>query len=428
MKVLFIAPPQNSGYFNLCYNFTELGEVSTYVAKQSAYADSVDVLDASKKSPNSWKKIGSQLKKGYDVVAIWNRFDNLSNAQKVAKMAKEANPATMTITYGQPSTLVPRHFTREYELDAVVKHGPWELVLEGYLGHLAEGGKTGEAKGLLMKEDGWRDREDLAAPGEPFWEYADLSKLPLKDYFEIYKEEGHIAGFKGTREMSFSVSRGCKMQCNFCNAHKIHGKKDVRKPVDYIMDYVDENFGRYGFDFVSTFSPILTLDRGHAIGFSRGMGERGIDWKCVSHIRHVDDGLLEEMGKGGCQRIGFGLETMAPEAERFIKKKFSRKEVEKAIDACRKHEVIPMMFLMLGIPGETRETFRSTIKFLREKEAEIRMTAFTPFYEIKDSMSIDQIMRYDRESITAENVKGMKREEFEAAVKDIKTWAEGEKI
>jgi radical SAM superfamily enzyme YgiQ (UPF0313 family) len=87
-----------------------------------------------------------------------------------------------------------------------------------------------------------------------------------------------------------------------------------------------------------------------------------------------------------------------------------------------------MMFLMLGIPGETRETFRSTIKFLREKEAEIRMTAFTPFYEIKDSMSIDQIMRYDRESITAENVKGMKREEFEAAVKDIKTWAEGEKI
>lgn len=429
MKVLFIAPPQNNRYFNLCYNFTELGEVSTYIRKRASGVGCVNVLDASVESPDSWDGICTELDKGYDLVAVWNRFDNLKNVGRVVQLAKKAQDSTRVVTYGQPSTLAPHHFAREYPLDVVVKGGHWELVLKRYVDYLNGSIETEDAYGLLIKEhDKWQETANSPAVLDAFWEYADLGTLPLSQYFEIYEKEEKIAGFKGKRELSLSLSRGCPMGCMFCNVNKAHGKRDLRKPVEHVIGYIEENFDKYGFDFVSAFSPIFTLNRDYAIAFSEGMGKRGIEWKCVSHIDYVDDELLGKMSEGGCKRIGFGLETMEEEASSFIRKGFRKADVKNVIGMCKKHGIIPMMFMMLGIPGETRDSFRSAVKFLRDNDAPIRLTAFTPFYEIRDDMSTDEISRYDRESITAKGVKGMSGDEFGMVLRDVDKWAEGEGI
>jgi radical SAM superfamily enzyme YgiQ (UPF0313 family) len=212
------------------------------------------------------------------------------------------------------------------------------------------------------------------------------------------------------------------MGCGFCNVSKIHGRRDVRKDVKSVMKYLDENSSKHGFDFVSLFSPIFTIDKGYAIDFSGQMGKRNIAWKCVTHPNFVDDETIKSMGEGGCKRIGFGIETLQEDAQMYIKKPVSRERVGEVIEMCKRNSVQPLAFLMLGIPGETRESFVSAVKFLSEKGAKIRVTGYTPFYNLRDDMSTDEVSEYDRQLICSDNVSGMTTGEFKKIITDVDEW------
>jgi anaerobic magnesium-protoporphyrin IX monomethyl ester cyclase len=422
LDVLFIAPPQNGFYYNLCYNFTELGEVAAY-AKKLECVGRLDISDESVRKIPDWDAIEKRLDGNYDAVVVWNRFENLHGMKRICELAKSVNPDAKVATYGQPSSIIPGHFTKGYMVDAVVSGIPWELSIGNYLEYLSGKRSSHDLSGLLANLGGaWTGTKSPTMPVYPYWEFADLGSLPLEEYFNVYDKEDRIAGIRGMKEIGISVSRGCPTGCMFCNVPKIHGRKDMRKSVSSVMEYFDRNSKKYGFNFVSLFSPIFTLDKRYAMDFSERMKWRGIGWKCVTHPNFVDDDIIGAMRDGGCLRIGFGIETMNPQAQNFVNKSASTQKVGQVIDACNRNSIQPLIFLMLGIPGETRDTFVSTVKFLDSKGAKIRVTGYTPFYNLNECMSIDEVSGYDRQLISANNVKGMSPEEFARVINDFDGW------
>ena len=426
MNILFVSPPHIPFYFNVCYNYTELGEVASYISNLDGV--SVKVVDGSVLNV-SWDRIARELAKRPDLLVILNQFENLIEVKKLCNLCKYLSPTTKILSYGQVSHLIPQHFQR-YALDAIVYSGDWECEIEEYIRLLRDRwpGKLQDLKrypGLMLREG----KEWLTTgPGKILedggWTLPTLELLPLEDYFRIYNTELDIAGIRGKRELGLSVSKGCVFNCRFCNIPKIHGRKDRRKSATEIVDYLQDNFGRHGFDLLSIFSPAFTFNRSYVFEFCQQIEDRGlrVQWKCVTPYNCVDDELLSVMGQAGCVRIGFGVETLSHQAQRYIKKKVNEVRLAQVISSCRQNGIIPLCFLMIGIPGQTRDEWIYTVQTLRTLGAELRITAYTPFYNLSPDMSPEQIAEFNRKTISAENVEGLSKEEFYQIMFNFDGW------
>ncbi|MDP2728630.1 MAG: radical SAM protein, partial [Dehalococcoidia bacterium] len=92
---------------------------------------------------------------------------------------------------------------------------------------------------------------------------------------------------------------------------------------------------------------------------------------CESHPLDFQPELLKLMKKAGCTEIKVGLETTHPgllqewgrvacaeEAEQYLAR------VAALVQICRELEVRCHLFLMVGVPGQTKETLRATHDYL----------------------------------------------------------------
>ncbi|MCE7979127.1 MAG: radical SAM protein [Nitrospira sp. NTP1] len=75
---------------------------------------------------------------------------------------------------------------------------------------------------------------------------------------------------------------------------------------------------------------------------------------------------MARLVKSGLIRLSFGLETVDPEIRRTMKKQVPLEHYVKANGICNQYGVEALNSVMIGLPGETRETVRATLKFLRQ--------------------------------------------------------------
>mgnify|MGYP005839574543 CR=1 FL=1 len=71
------------------------------------------------------------------------------------------------------------------------------------------------------------------------------------------------------------------------------------------------------------------------------------------------------MAKAGCREASLGFESGCDDIVREMNKHFLSKEVREAARMLADHGIQTMGFLMLGGPGETRETVAKAVKIHR---------------------------------------------------------------
>jgi radical SAM superfamily enzyme YgiQ (UPF0313 family) len=69
------------------------------------------------------------------------------------------------------------------------------------------------------------------------------------------------------------------------------------------------------------------------------------------------------MKAAGCSAVSFGIETANPQILKTIKKGITLKQVEDAVDMCKRAAILPFASFILGLPGETPETIKETMEF-----------------------------------------------------------------
>lgn len=91
--------------------------------------------------------------------------------------------------------------------------------------------------------------------------------------------------------------------------------------------------------------------------------ELGLDWWGIIYPKWVDGELSELMAKAGCTQVSLGFEsgseTMLPQ----LNKRFTGREVREISDTLAAVGVQCYGFLLLGGPGETRETVEESLEF-----------------------------------------------------------------
>ncbi len=95
----------------------------------------------------------------------------------------------------------------------------------------------------------------------------------------------------------------------------------------------------------------------------------GLTWSCTSRVT-TDFETLKAMKEAGCRLLIVGYESGDQQILKNIKKGATVERARQFTKDCHKLGLVVHGDFILGLPGETRETIKNTIKFAKELDVE----------------------------------------------------------
>ncbi len=158
--------------------------------------------------------------------------------------------------------------------------------------------------------------------------------------------------------------RGCPLDCAFCSTCAIEGRGLRRRSPQAVVDWMQDlvSNGSNNFNFVDN---TFNLPPYYAKELCRRILERGlaINLWCIIYPRWIDRELVELMARAGCREISLGFESGSERMLRRLNKRFNPEEVRTVAGMFADAGVHRRGFLLLGGPGETRESVEESLAF-----------------------------------------------------------------
>jgi len=165
--------------------------------------------------------------------------------------------------------------------------------------------------------------------------------------------------------------RGCAMDCSYCSTASIEGrllrKHSVGRAVDIIRQYA--NAGIKNFFFVdNTFN--------FPLSYAKALCDRiiteglNIRWRCILYPWKIDDELVEKMAQAGCKEVSLGFESGSESILKRMNKRYTPADVRRISKILGKQQIHRMGFLLLGGPGETKDSVEKSLYFAESLETE----------------------------------------------------------
>lgn len=172
------------------------------------------------------------------------------------------------------------------------------------------------------------------------------------------------------------------MDCAYCSTGAIEGRLIRKFPIDLavqsLADFVDAGFKRFFF-VDNTFN----LPPAHAEALCDGIISENLDiaWRCIFYPSKVTETLVAKMARAGCREVSLGFESGNDEMLRRFNKRFTTNDVRATSRLFKKYGIAQMGFLMLGGPGENRQTVTQSLDFIDSLNLEsMKITAGIRIY------------------------------------------------
>jgi radical SAM superfamily enzyme YgiQ (UPF0313 family) len=204
----------------------------------------------------------------------------------------------------------------------------------------------------------------LRLPGEPVRGgsavRADLATLPLPDpaLWSVPADAG------AELWIPFQTRRGCPMNCSYCSTPALEGTRirtqSIEAAVAGIARHVEAGYRNFYFvDNTFNLPPQYAKDLCAALASA----ELDIRWRCILYPGFVDEEMVRKMAAAGCVEVSLGFESGCPDMLRTFAKKYDLDQVRAASELLKKYGIRRMGFLLLGGPGETRESVEESLAF-----------------------------------------------------------------
>lgn len=164
--------------------------------------------------------------------------------------------------------------------------------------------------------------------------------------------------------MPFQTRRGCPLNCSYCSTAAIEGrtirKRSLQILIEEMKALVKQGFRRFFF-VDNTFN----LPPSYAKEICRLIIRQDLNivWRCILYPGKVDEDLIKLMAEAGCKEVSLGFESGCQRILKNMNKKFHPEEISKTSLMLAKYSIQQTGFLMLGGPGETKESVLESLWF-----------------------------------------------------------------
>jgi radical SAM superfamily enzyme YgiQ (UPF0313 family) len=198
-----------------------------------------------------------------------------------------------------------------------------------------------------------------------------LDRLPLPARHLLPMERYKLGTPRGRVHFtSLQTARGCPWSCIFCASDAIKTKRYIMKSPKRVVEEMADIAARFPFvKHIYIVDDVLTFWPEHVVEICERMDAEGLKFTFESSTRAnlVDDKLIARLAKSGLIRLSFGLETIDKDMRTTMQKKVPLDAYPVANRICADNGVEAMNSIMIGLPGETRETFEHLIGWVSEQ-------------------------------------------------------------
>jgi anaerobic magnesium-protoporphyrin IX monomethyl ester cyclase len=354
MKVLFVLPQYGRGNWEFPYAFAYL---SSY-AKKHIPDIQIDYFDT---NHGSMAELYEKYKKEHhNVIAFTGLTSHYASIKELVKYFREnKDDKTMIFVGGTIISSYPEFMIKHLGADYYVL-GEGEEAFCECLQNIAENKSINQIKNVGYLENG------KVIINESRELIADLDQLPWQDYESFGYDE--VMKHNGYSAMMFA-SRGCPFNCGFC--YRLYGSAYRTRGIESVlaeMEYLIKKYKVYRFAFADE---LFFLNRDRIEKFCLELINKrwGITWNCSIRANLAEPRILKLMRKSGCIQLSFGIESGN---QRMLEKMNKRTKVEDNINAIKltkQADIFPGLNLIIGYPGETKESIEDTARMLYETKS-----------------------------------------------------------
>ena len=374
MKATFVFPPIPYKFAKTPYPPLGIGYLAAVLKAQGAQTNLVDGQIIGEEQ--FWQEVSNLAT---DVVLISATIRQIRGAELVAKIVKKQNPATTVVLGGPgPSALAAqqRDFGKDACIDITVK-GEAEDLLPLILAALEAREPIDDVPNLVLNNGGnvINSRVDPTLP--------DVRKIPWPDR-TIFDEGAYLSWWHDSAKMTsvhIMGSRGCPFTCSFCD-RTVTGRRVRYRDVEDVASEMLFLEQRYSPDDIFCFDDLFTVNKKRVITLCRTLQEKFLQtsWSAQGRVGTVDEEMLEAMKAAGCAELMFGIESGSDRILQFLVKGFTREKIIQAFDLCHRVGIRPGAYLIVGVPGETKQDILDTASLVERIEPSLLNFSFlTPF-------------------------------------------------
>ena len=175
--------------------------------------------------------------------------------------------------------------------------------------------------------------------------------------------------FKRGGQCGLETKRGCNRHCIYCADPLSKGTMlRLRNPSE-VADEVESLLSQ-GIDVLHLCDSEFNVPRNHAYAICeefnrRSLGDK-VRWYAYLSPTPFDADLAKAMAQAGCVGINFTGDSGCNSMLRTYRQQHNKENIATAVKLCRLNKIAVMIDLMLGGPGETPQTVRETIDYIKK--------------------------------------------------------------
>jgi anaerobic magnesium-protoporphyrin IX monomethyl ester cyclase len=314
-----------------------------------------------------------------DIVGITSVTVTFSSAAQAACAIKKAHENALIVLGGpHVSVLGDQVLTEHPDVDVIIRGEGEQTLLE--LTRFVSESKLEDIEkiaGITFRKNG----KIVHTVDRPFIQ--NIDELPFPNYSQFPLDRYRLYGKLILPVIS---SRGCPFQCSFCLAPRMAGRGCRARSPKNVVDEIEHIKKTYKPDAFTFHDETFTYDKNRVVKICQEIKQRkiGLPWDCSTRVDQISRELLVEMRSANCQLVSFGVESGSQEILNAMDKKTTVEQNAQAIKWAKSVGLLVTVSMIVGYPGETEETLRQTVEFLKKtKPDDVHLSLATPYPGIK---------------------------------------------
>ncbi|MBI2041613.1 MAG: radical SAM protein [Candidatus Nealsonbacteria bacterium] len=274
-----------------------------------------------------------------------------------AAKAKEISKDIITVAVGTFVMTLPKETLElNRSIDVVVYSDDEEIVVKNLI---ESRGNFSQVRGICYRA---KNGEIIKNPPQEVIKNLDELGFPAHD--KIEKEIYRDAMNKRWPMTLVMAQRGCVNHCSFCICPALYKYRE--RSVEHVLEELKwiAKLGYKEFKFVNSG---ITYNLPWINKLTDEMIKAKLDLTWMTNVRadRLNQEILDKMKMAGCHTLAIGLETASPEILKNVGKNITIEKARDAVIMAKKTGLRTIVYFILGLPGETKETLQKTIDFAK---------------------------------------------------------------
>lgn len=195
-------------------------------------------------------------------------------------------------------------------------------------------------------------------------EIKNLDDIPFPDY-EGLKIKDYVLNFKGKNYISMFVSRGCPMKCNFCGSPAMWKRLRLNS-IEYIKKHIDYLMEKFHIEAIMFQDDVFAINDNRVKEIGGYLFDKGISYRCLVKANSLTKETIKILVDTGCVEVCIGIESGNQKMLDVMNKRTTVEQNRQALINCKEMKLSVKALVLLGIPGESKQSIEDTIRLIEE--------------------------------------------------------------